>query len=70
MPASLTRGVREALKGKEGSFHEWKSFTNEENKEENKFCQKKGRKMIQKAKKDFEEHMASNINGNNKSFFK
>ena len=25
--------------------------------------------MLRKAKKDFEEHMASNIKGNNKSFF-
>ena len=36
VPAWLTSGAREALKGKEGSFHKWKSLPKEENKKEHK----------------------------------
>ena len=68
MPAWLMSGGREDLKGKEGSFCKCKSFPNEENKKEHRLWQNKCKMVIRKAKKDFEECMASNIKGNKKNF--
>ena len=70
MPAWLTNKVREAVKSKEASFRKWKSCPNEETKKEHKLWQKTCKRVIREAKKEFEERMASDIKGNNKSFFK
>ncbi|XP_061469435.1 uncharacterized protein LOC133378834 isoform X1 [Rhineura floridana] len=70
MPAWLTSEVKEALRGKKSSFRKWKSCPNEENKKEHKLWQKKCKKTIRNAKKEFEEHIAKNIKTNNKKFYK
>ena len=70
VPAWLTNNVREAVKSKEASFRKWKSCPNEETKKEHKLWQKTCKRVIREAKKEFEERMASDIKGNNKSFFK
>ncbi|XP_053155158.1 uncharacterized protein LOC128346183 [Hemicordylus capensis] len=70
MPAWLTGKIKEAIKEKKTSFQNWKACPNEENRKEHKLWQKKCKVTIREVKREFEEHLAKSIKGNNKNFFK